>query len=342
MLSLKGHGVIPVVKSRGRIILIVPQCRSNPGTGSLPLNSAPYGLAPDACAVVAVAVCNRSSCRAVGSVPGKTACARFRGILPSVSYAPFEGSAHPDVDNIPQIEKIRADLEKLSTMTRAIRPLLLDRRRRTGAAIVAEFGLNKSPSAPGSTRIPTATSRIRRGDQPRQAQQQRQRHRRRQRKRLPRRAEGRRPDRADQAGEEMGQRSRHHRRNLEHLARQPRTRLLRVDFIAAHVLPYWENFTDKQAADQATIPRPAPREIPHRHCRIALAERLVTICATPNRARSNRPWCCATSSPAPKRSACRIQHRRGDRSARKLAASDPSGVFSTPPANRNSPGPARS
>src|SRR6185503_19253456 len=24
-----------------------------------------------------------------------------------------------------------------------------------------------------------------------------------------------------------------------------------VDFIAAHVLPYWENFTDKQAVDQA-------------------------------------------------------------------------------------------
>src|SRR5258708_32560717 len=45
----------------------------------------------------------------------------FRGILPSVSYAPFEGNAHPDVDNIPQIEKIRADLKKLSTITRAIR-----------------------------------------------------------------------------------------------------------------------------------------------------------------------------------------------------------------------------
>ena len=28
-------------------------------------------------------------------------------------------------------------------------------------------------------------------------------------------------------------------------------RLARVDFIAAHVLPYWENFTDKQAVDQA-------------------------------------------------------------------------------------------
>ena len=31
----------------------------------------------------------------------------FRGILPSVSYAPFEGTAHPDVDNIPQTEKRR-------------------------------------------------------------------------------------------------------------------------------------------------------------------------------------------------------------------------------------------
>src|SRR5258706_9862512 len=45
----------------------------------------------------------------------------FRGILPSVSYAPFEGTAHPDVDNIPSAEKIRADMKKLATLTRAIR-----------------------------------------------------------------------------------------------------------------------------------------------------------------------------------------------------------------------------
>src|SRR3569832_586574 len=45
----------------------------------------------------------------------------FKGILPSVSYAPFEGTSHPDVDNIPQVEKSRADLKKLSTITRAIR-----------------------------------------------------------------------------------------------------------------------------------------------------------------------------------------------------------------------------
>src|SRR6202140_1678610 len=45
----------------------------------------------------------------------------FRGILPSVSYAPFEGTGHPDVDNIPNAEKIRADMKKLAPLTRAIR-----------------------------------------------------------------------------------------------------------------------------------------------------------------------------------------------------------------------------
>src|SRR5450755_845818 len=45
----------------------------------------------------------------------------FKGILPSVSYAPFEGTAHPDVDNIPNAEKIRADMKTLAPLTRAIR-----------------------------------------------------------------------------------------------------------------------------------------------------------------------------------------------------------------------------
>ena len=45
----------------------------------------------------------------------------FKGILPSVSYAPFEGTAHPDIDNIPQAERIRADMKTLAPLTRAIR-----------------------------------------------------------------------------------------------------------------------------------------------------------------------------------------------------------------------------
>src|SRR4030081_1551765 len=45
----------------------------------------------------------------------------FKGILPSVSYAPFEETAHPNVDTIPSAEKIRADLKTLAPLTRAIR-----------------------------------------------------------------------------------------------------------------------------------------------------------------------------------------------------------------------------
>ena len=49
----------------------------------------------------------------------------FRGMLPSVSYAPFEGISHPDVDNIPQIEKIRADLKRYIVKETSRRPLIM-------------------------------------------------------------------------------------------------------------------------------------------------------------------------------------------------------------------------
>src|SRR3981189_3282286 len=65
----------------------------------------------------------------------------FRGILPSVSYAPFEGTSHPDLDNIPNAEKIRADLKKLSTMTRAIRLYSSTGGVELVPPIAAEFGL---------------------------------------------------------------------------------------------------------------------------------------------------------------------------------------------------------
>jgi exo-beta-1,3-glucanase (GH17 family)/cellulose synthase/poly-beta-1,6-N-acetylglucosamine synthase-like glycosyltransferase len=45
----------------------------------------------------------------------------FKGILPSVSYAPFEGTAQPDANNIPSAERIRADMKTLAPLTRAIR-----------------------------------------------------------------------------------------------------------------------------------------------------------------------------------------------------------------------------
>jgi exo-beta-1,3-glucanase (GH17 family)/cellulose synthase/poly-beta-1,6-N-acetylglucosamine synthase-like glycosyltransferase len=65
----------------------------------------------------------------------------FRGTLQSVSYAPFEGSGHPDTDNIPTQEKIRADLRKLAPLTRAIRLYSSTGGVELVPPIAAEFGL---------------------------------------------------------------------------------------------------------------------------------------------------------------------------------------------------------
>jgi hypothetical protein len=57
-----------------------------------------------------------------GILQDKQQAPDFNGMLPSMSYAPFEGTAHPDVDNIPSVERIRSDMKTLSTMTRSTRP----------------------------------------------------------------------------------------------------------------------------------------------------------------------------------------------------------------------------
>src|SRR6202165_2275384 len=73
-------------------------------------------------AVVAVLLCVAAIHAAIwGLLRDKQQAPDFKGILPSVSYAPFEGTAHPDVDNIPSVEKIRADLKTLAPYTRTIR-----------------------------------------------------------------------------------------------------------------------------------------------------------------------------------------------------------------------------
>src|SRR5258705_349266 len=80
----------------------------------------PYGLAMRA--VVAVLLFVTAVHAAMwGVFRDRQEAPDFKGMLPSVSYAPFEGTAHPDVDNIPSVEKIRADMKKLATLTRAIR-----------------------------------------------------------------------------------------------------------------------------------------------------------------------------------------------------------------------------
>ena len=177
----------------------------------------------------------------------------FRGILPSVSYAPFEGTGHPDVDNIPSVEKIRADLKTLAPLTRAIRLYSSTGGVELVPPIAAEFGLKVTVGAWIDKNAERNEREIAGRDQPRQAQQQRQRHRRRQRDDLPRRAEGRRPDRSSikQVKRRSGSMSRVTTGEIWNIWRDNPELALAVDFIAAHVLPYWENFSDKQAVDQA-------------------------------------------------------------------------------------------
>ncbi|HLI98298.1 MAG TPA: glycosyl transferase family 2, partial [Bradyrhizobium sp.] len=64
----------------------------------------------------------------------------FQGILPSASYAPFE-PGHTVADPIADSEKIRTDLKKLSTITRAVRLYSSTEGNELVPAVAAELAL---------------------------------------------------------------------------------------------------------------------------------------------------------------------------------------------------------
>jgi len=76
-----------------------------------------------------------------GILQDKQEAPDFKGKLPSVSYDPHLGSAHPDVDSIASSEQIRADMKKLATITRAIRLYSSTGGAELVPPIAAEFGL---------------------------------------------------------------------------------------------------------------------------------------------------------------------------------------------------------
>jgi exo-beta-1,3-glucanase (GH17 family)/cellulose synthase/poly-beta-1,6-N-acetylglucosamine synthase-like glycosyltransferase len=174
----------------------------------------------------------------------------FRGILPSVSYAPFEGTAHPDVDNIPSVEKIRADLKKLAPLTRAIRLYSSTGGVELVPPIAAEFGLKVTVGAwidknveRNNREIEAAIALAKRnsnvigivvGNET--------------------------VYRGEQKVEDLIDLIKRVKKSVNvpvttgeiwNIWRDNPQLGYSVDFIAAHVLPYWENFTDKQAVDQA-------------------------------------------------------------------------------------------
>src|ERR1700731_3446125 len=182
----------------------------------------------------------------------------FAGVLPSVSYAPFEGTGHPDVDNIPSAEKIRADMKKLAPLTRAIRFYSPTGGVELVPPIAAEFGLkvtvgawidknadrnereidaaiNLAKQNSNVIGIVVGNETLYRGEQ---------------------KAEDlieliKRVKRSVNIPVTTGEIWNIWRDNSDTPPPGQPTLASTVDFIAAHVLPYWENFTDKQAVDQA-------------------------------------------------------------------------------------------
>jgi len=185
-----------------------------------------------------------------GAFQGKEQAPDFTGVLPSVSYAPFEGTAHPDIDNVPNAEKIRADLKKLAPLTRAIRLYSSTGGVELVPPIAAEFGLKVTVGA-------WIDKNVDRNEREIDAAINLARH------------------NSNVIGVVVGNetvyRGEQKVSDLIELIKKVKKSVnvpvttgeiwniwrdnpelaSSVDFIAAHVLPYWENFTANQAVDQA-------------------------------------------------------------------------------------------
>src|SRR3954464_12940899 len=187
-----------------------------------------------------------------GALRDKQQAPEFRGILPSVSYAPFEGTAHPDVDNIPSIEKIRADLQTLSPLTRAIRLYSSTGGVELVPPIANEVGLKVTVGA-------WIDKNVDRNEREMQSAIE-----------LARRNSN---VNGIVVGNETIYRGEQKIDDLIKLIQRVKSSVnvpvttgeiwniwiehpelaSSVDFIAAHILPYWEGFSDKQAADKTLI-----------------------------------------------------------------------------------------
>jgi exo-beta-1,3-glucanase (GH17 family)/cellulose synthase/poly-beta-1,6-N-acetylglucosamine synthase-like glycosyltransferase len=187
-----------------------------------------------------------------GALREKQEAPDFKGILPSVSYAPFEETAHPDVDNVPSTEKIRADLKTLAPLTRAIRLYSSTGGVELVPPIANEVGLKVTVGAwidknvdrneremlsaielakrnSNVNGIVVGNETIFRGEQKIDDLIK-----------LIQRVKG-----AVNVPVTTGE--------IWNIWLEHPELASSVDFIAAHILPYWEGFSEKQAVDQALI-----------------------------------------------------------------------------------------
>jgi len=96
-------------------------------------------------AVLALVACMHAGLWA--SLRTKETAPDFTGQLASVSYAPFVASVHPDWGERPTVEQIRADLKAIAPYTRAIRTYSSTGGAELVPPIAAEFGLKVTVGA---------------------------------------------------------------------------------------------------------------------------------------------------------------------------------------------------
>ncbi len=213
---------------------------------------APYGLVAMRAVVAVLLFVTAAHAALWGILQEKQEAPDFKGVLTSVSYAPFEGTAHPDVDNIPTVEKIRSDMKALVPLTRAIRLYSSTGGVELVPPIANEFGLKVMVGAwidkhverneremlaaidlakrnSNVNGVVVGNETIYRGDQ----------------KvadliKLIQRVKG-----SVNVPVTTGE--------IWNIWLEHPELASSVDFIAAHILPYWEGFSSKQAVDQALI-----------------------------------------------------------------------------------------
>ncbi|WP_407154124.1 glycosyltransferase [Bradyrhizobium sp. STM 3557] len=174
----------------------------------------------------------------------------FTGMLPSVSYDPHEGIGHPDVDTVASPDRIRADMKKLATITRAIRLYSSTGGIEVVPPIAAEFGLkvmlgawiDKDPER-NEREIQSAINLARRNSN------------------VIGIVVGNETILTDtQKVDELIEKIKRVKKSVNvpvttgdvwNTWRDNPKLAANVDFIAAHVLPYWEFYTADQAVDQA-------------------------------------------------------------------------------------------
>jgi exo-beta-1,3-glucanase (GH17 family)/cellulose synthase/poly-beta-1,6-N-acetylglucosamine synthase-like glycosyltransferase len=204
-------------------------------------------------AVVALVACLHAAAWAIWE--SQSSAPNISGPLASVSYSPFEGSAHPnDPNNQLSIDKIKSDLRVLSPYARSLRTYSSTGGVELVTPIAAEFGLKVAVGAwidkdekRNERELHAAVDLVRknrnvnavvvgnetifRGEQTVEDLIQL----------------------IHQAKREVGGAVPVTTGEIWHVWIEHPELASAVDFIAAHVLPYWEGFSATQAVDQAVI-----------------------------------------------------------------------------------------